>query len=357
MNEEVYLKLLERLNENGRKYPKIDEVFNFLKKVFTEEQAILGSQIPVGANSLKSLAEHLGRDEDELEQQIESMADEGQIFVALGETGVKEYSLVPFVPGLVEFQTSKGNIETVEAAIRMGHAVRKLSEPLFENPEAANQKIGTPGLRTLPVEEELPSGTEVAGWEKITQFIERESSFAVTECACRHEAKVEGNPCKINGEMEACVYFGKVADYMIDRKFARRYSKTEILDLLKTCESQGLIHNINNFLGDNIVLCNCCGCCCNILRPQLNFPGVITVANSNFKAVVEPDSCIGCGECVDICQVKALSMMDDKTVVERSLCLGCGNCVSLCPSGSVSLERCSDTKPPEKHKSVVGLGV
>ena len=49
MNEDVYLKLLERLNENPIKFPSIDEVFNFLKAVFTEKQAELGSRFPIGA--------------------------------------------------------------------------------------------------------------------------------------------------------------------------------------------------------------------------------------------------------------------------------------------------------------------
>jgi Na+-translocating ferredoxin:NAD+ oxidoreductase RNF subunit RnfB len=117
------------------------------------------------------------------------------------------------------------------------------------------------------------------------------------------------------------------------------------------------MHNINNFLGDNIVLCNCCGCCCDILSPMLKYRGLNRIAKSNFVAEIDPDTCIGCGECVDICQIKAIEMEDDKAVVNRDFCMGCGSCVSLCPTQSLSLIRCDTYKPPKQDYRVVGFGL
>jgi NAD-dependent dihydropyrimidine dehydrogenase PreA subunit len=358
MNEDVYIKLRKRLNHNSKRFPAIDEVFDFLKAVFTAEQAELASQFPVGAHSLKNLSKELNRDENALEKRLESMADEGQIFVSLTDKGRKEYSLIPLVPGLIEFQSMKGNAQTIRLASRMGQAVDKLAEPLFQNPEDANNKIGSPGLRTLAVEELLPTDTTIADWEQITRLLEMDDSFAVGKCACREMEAVDGNPCKIeNVAMEACIYFGNVADYMIDRGFAKRYSKVAVLELLKTCEQQGLVHNINNFLGLNHVLCNCCGCCCHILGPMLKHRGLSLIANSNFMSVVDRDSCSGCGDCEEICQLGAIFMTDDIAEVIQNYCIGCGNCVSVCSTESLSLTRCSDLEPPAKPKSLVGLGV
>jgi NAD-dependent dihydropyrimidine dehydrogenase PreA subunit len=218
--------------------------------------------------------------------------------------------------------------------------------------------LGTPGLRTLAIEEDLPANAEVASWERISDIMSKEESFAVGTCTCRQEAKFEGHPCKIPGApMEACVYFGKVADYIVERKFGKRYTREQLMDLFKTCEEYGLMHNINNFLGDNIVLCNCCGCCCQILKPMITHRGLKRIAGSNFAAFADTETCIGCGECVNLCQVGALEMEDDKIKINQAYCMGCGNCVSHCPSGSLSLVRCSDYKPPKQSEKVVGFGI
>ena len=85
--------------------------------------------------------------------------------------------------------------------------------------------------------------------------------------------------------------------------------------------------------------------------------GLNRIAGSNFVAVSDPDTCIGCGECVDLCQVMAIEMSDEKAKINPDYCMGCGNCVSVCPSGSLSLVRCSDYKPPAQSAKVVGFGI
>jgi NAD-dependent dihydropyrimidine dehydrogenase PreA subunit len=207
------------------------------------------------------------------------------------------------------------------------------------------------------VEASLPTGAQVATWEQITEVIGREKSFAVGTCACRHEKKLSGDPCRIDAPRDACVYFGKVADFMIERGMAKRYSKEQLLDLLETCEDYGLVHNINNFLGDNIVLCNCCGCCCNFLVRMKKYRGLKQVAGSNFAAAVDPETCTGCGDCLDRCQMEALELEGETARVIEASCLGCGNCISACPSGSLSLARSAEVEPPKKPEQIVGLGV
>ncbi len=239
MNEDIYVKLCERLNQNTVKMPPVAAVLDFLRELFTEEQAKLAAEIPLGAHTLKSLAEQLNRDRNPLEKMLETMADEGIMFVAETENNEKEYSVPPFAPGILELQYLKG--EKTERAIKRYHMMAKMHEELgtmtnelYKDVEAANKRIGSPGLRTLAIEEELPSNTEIATWEKISEIIAREDSFAVGSCACRLGTKVKGDPCKIDGvPMEACVYFGKVADYMVDRNFGKRFSKGRSSGLLK----------------------------------------------------------------------------------------------------------------------------
>jgi len=362
MGEDVYVKLGERLNQNQVKFPLIEPILAFLRDVFTEEYAELGAEFPTGAHTLKQLATQFKRDEAGLERLLEEMADEGLVFVEKKEEGLKEYSLSPFVPGIFEFQSIKGE-ETDKVRRRLAllgevhEGIEALAGDLFRNPKLANEQLGAPGLRTLAVEKELPTDAQVATWEQISSVLDREESFAVGACACRQEKKLSGDPCKIDAPRDACVYFGKVAEFMIDRGFAKRHSREELVALLKTCEEYGLVHNMNNFLGDNIVLCNCCGCCCNFLVRMKEYRGLKQVAGSNFLAEVDQETCIGCGDCVDRCPMDALEMEGETVKVIEEYCIGCGNCISACPSESLSLLRCSEIQPPEKPKEIVGLGV
>ena len=363
MDEAIYVKLGERLNRNPVKLPLVKSVLALLRELFTEEQAALAAEMPLGAHTLKSLAGQLNRHETELEKLLETMADKGVIFVAKTETNEKVYSVPPYAPGIFELQFLKGE-ETEEAKKRarlvtdIHEELGDMAAELYKDVEQANKILGRPGLRTLAVEEELPGNAEIATWEQISKIMEQEESFAVGTCTCRLEAKFNGHPCKIDGvPMEACVYFGKVADYIVERKFGKRYSREELLDLLKTCEKHGLMHNINNFLGDNIVFCNCCGCCCTILKPMVEHRGLRRIAGSNFASVVDTKSCTACGACVDICQVGAIEMEDDTVKITQEYCMGCGNCVAQCPSGSLSLVRSAEYKPPTQHEDIVGFGV
>ena len=362
MSEDIYVRLGERLNQNPVKLPLIEPVLAFLREVFTEEQAGLGAEFPLGAHTLKQLAEQLNRHEGPLERLLEEMADEGLIFVKKKEKGEKEYSLSPFAPGIFEFQSLKGEEndkvkKRIKALREVHEGLEALAGDLLKNPELANETLGPPGLRTLAVEAELPGNTQIATWEQISKILDREESFAVGACACRQEKKLSGEPCKIDAPRDACVYFGKVADFMIERAFAKRYSKEELLALLETCEKHGLVHNINNFLGDNIVMCNCCGCCCYFLVGMKKYRGLKQVAGSNFVAMADQETCIGCGDCVDRCQMDALEMEGESVRVIERYCIGCGNCISECPSESLSLLRCDQVAPPEKPKEIVGLGV
>ncbi len=61
-----------------------------------------------------------------------------------------------------------------------------------------------------------------------------------------------------------------------------------------------------------------------------------------LSAHVNPDACIGCSICADVCQFNKISMIDHKAVVDELSCMGCGACSASCPSDAISMRNSTD---------------
>ncbi len=62
------------------------------------------------------------------------------------------------------------------------------------------------------------------------------------------------------------------------------------------------------------------------------------VTTSPEKAFVISDLCNGCGGCVPICPVKAISMQNGKAKVDAFQCTGCGACIPVCPQEAIDFK-------------------
>jgi len=57
-----------------------------------------------------------------------------------------------------------------------------------------------------------------------------------------------------------------------------------------------------------------------------------------MAAKVDSEKCTGCGNCVEVCPVEAISMNNEKAVVDEDTCTECGLCVDECPNDAISLD-------------------
>ena len=55
-----------------------------------------------------------------------------------------------------------------------------------------------------------------------------------------------------------------------------------------------------------------------------------------MAAVVDIHVCNGCGDCVDICPVDAISMQSHLACIDEETCIDCGACVDACPVNAIT---------------------
>jgi len=59
------------------------------------------------------------------------------------------------------------------------------------------------------------------------------------------------------------------------------------------------------------------------------------ITTSPEKAIVIADLCNGCGNCVPICPVNAITMQERKAKIGPFQCIGCGACIPVCPKEAI----------------------
>lgn len=92
---------------------------------------------------------------------------------------------------------------------------------------------------------------------------------------------------------------------------------------------RGLVSNIQRYsVGDGpgirttVFLKGCPLTCMWCHNPELISP--------HKELILRDDRCIGCGECLPVCEVSAISREGNSLVTDRSRCIACGRCADVC---------------------------
>ena len=350
MNRNAYEKLIERINKSGVKHPVTDDMIDILQVLYSEDQAVLITEFPPGTHSVQALSRMMGRDETLLDKILKDMSRKGLLLETADANGDKVYAVLPFEPGLIEILFLRGEDDAItrkyaKLVDKLVHKEAILLDGVLSNPEQARQAFTVPGVRIVAIEELISDDKEIVPWERVSAIVQSETSYAVGECTCKHIARLNGTPCKSDAPSKCCVWFGKIADYMVENGYASRITQEELYVLLKKCEEGGLVHVVGNRpLHKTPVLCNCCKCCCNYLKTnkRIRQADIQFTQSTNFLVRCREASCIGCGQCVDYCQLEALQLSGDLININEEYCKGCGVCVSKCPTQSLYLARVSN---------------
>jgi Na+-translocating ferredoxin:NAD+ oxidoreductase subunit B len=323
---DIYEQLREILDAHPSTAPKGASIDEILRILFTPGEAATAVKMSFKPKSAVSLAESTGVSVNETQKRLESMADKGIIF-SKNKDGKKIYGLVPVIPGVFEFPFMKGGGTPMHDRL-----ARLWEEYHHESLGASFAGNPTPLTRVVAVEKSLIAQDRIHPYEGVKRLIENANYIALTQCACRVSVS------KCDKPKEVCLIFDGVGEFLVERGFARQISKEEGVDVLNQAEEAGLVHTSNNSADKVSVICNCCPCCCTILRgrTQLNHPHAFEP--SRFAAIVNSEECITCGLCADErCPMQAIEINNDAAFVNEEICIGCGLCVSTCPTGAMSL--------------------
>jgi ferredoxin len=185
----------------------------------------------------------------------------------------------------------------------------------------------------------------VLDYERASEVIKTASAIGVGVCYCRHKMQHLGKNC--DAPLDICMTFNETADSLTRHGIARRVDSAEGLDLLQTARDNNLVQFGENVREKVSFICNCCGCCCEALIAARKFGFQNPVHTTNFIPLVNEASCNGCGKCVALCPVEAMTLISandpgkpnrKKAKLVEEICLGCGVCLNGCDKKSIELK-------------------
>ncbi|MBC8512691.1 MAG: 4Fe-4S binding protein [Dehalococcoidia bacterium] len=342
MTKEVYQKLGEALNARSVTIPSVpcDEFFAFAEALFTPEQAELACSMPLEPVAADDLAAKIGEaDIRKVEKKLEEMADKGLITVQERE-GKKYYEFLPFVPGIIELQFMKGEVN--EHAKRLTVLLRdylKAMRAIMKTASPPTPAAAPAVTKTIPVNEEVSDLVTILPYDEVMRLIDSVDYVAAGVCVCRHQGDLLDRPCS-KPKKDMCMILGSSAQSAASRGFARLLSKEEARRSIDEAEEAGLVHSFANSSDKYInLLCNCCGCHCLILRNVKRSPVPSKAVFTDWVTMISTEECNGCGACVDRCWMGALKQEGDTVVRDAERCIGCGVCMYVCPADAMKLER------------------
>lgn len=250
------------------------------------------------------------------------------------------------------FRLYPGMIELRDATVvypDTGQELFDLWEILLTN-EMANAtsmwkaKGGSELLRVVPIDETIASENLILDIDSARQIFKNASVITAVPCPCRLQSARTGrtDDCPAPKDLNLCMQTNKFAQDSIARGIGEQISNEEALRRLDLAEKAGLVHQVRNNVKEDMIICNCCSCCCTALYldQKLAHP---STAKSRFRVSYDESLCNGCGICVKRCHFQAIDI--DKTLkpkertaqVDYDKCYGCGVCAIKCPTQALTM--------------------
>jgi Pyruvate/2-oxoacid:ferredoxin oxidoreductase delta subunit len=336
VTQSAYARLTERLNRFPQGAPSTELLTKILKILFDQKEAEMVSLLPVKPFTVKKAARVWEMSEKEARKVLERLAEKA-LLVDFQTDGQMHYVLPPPMAGFFEFSLMR---------IRKDIDQKLLSELFYQylNQEddfirelfaTGQTQLGRAFVNETVLSEE--NSLHVLDWERASEVIRTATHRGISVCYCRHKMMHLGRAC--SAPMEICMTFNTAAESLIRHGHARSVEISEGLELLAEARENNLVQFGENVRQGVNFICNCCGCCCEAMIAARRFAVMHPIHTTHFLPQVDENSCDGCGKCVALCPVEAMTLVsanDPKRPkrkiarVDEDRCLGCGVCLGAC---------------------------
>lgn len=316
-----------------------------LQHLFSPEEAFIATKLGALPESVEKIHKRFQKGEmslNGLEKKLDEMYKKGLLL--RNEKNGKKFRNAQLVIGMHEFQVNRMSKEYYsDMKLYMEEAFHK---------ELIKKNIPTQ-IRTIPIEKSIPLEHQIGNYDNIRELVENcEGPFAVANCLCKQGNQLLGNSCKYTDLIECCITLNDSADHTVDLGYSRYISRDETLEILSKAQKEGLVLQPEN-CQDPQYICACCGDCCGVLLAAKQYERPAEYYNSNFYAEISSILCRGCGSCMELCHMEALSLKDNNSHVNLDRCIGCGSCVQICPSDAIYLKKKVDEVIPPKNRQAL----
>ena len=332
----AYQRLTERLNRFPQGAPPSELLTKILMVLFDRKEAERVSLLPIRPFTASRAARIWRLPESETRKILDSLASKA-LLVDFEVTGEMQYVLPPPMAGFFEFSMMR---------IRDDIDQKLLGELFYEYLNVEEDFIrdlftrGQTQLGRAFVHEPVLSvenALHVLDFERASSVIENATHRGISMCYCRHKMMHKGRAC--DAPMHICMTFNTSAESLIRHGHARAVDVSEGLELLGKAHESNLVQFGENVRQGVNFICNCCGCCCEAMIAARRFAVMQPIHTTNFLPEVQEGSCTGCGKCVALCPVEAMTLVSANDPhrpkrkvarVDEDRCLGCGVCVRAC---------------------------
>jgi len=338
-----YSRLTERINLFPLGAPPSGLLFQILKILFSEREAELVSLLPIKPFTARKAAEIWKINEADARIILNDLADRGILVDGQAREEVM-YNMPPPMAGFFEFSLMRYRNDIDQKTLselfyQYLNVEEDFIKALFSRGETQLGRVFV-DENTLSAENSL----HVLDYERASEIVKTASCIGIGICYCRHKMQHLGKNC--DADMDICMTFNRSADSLTRHGIARKVDVAEGLDLLQKARQQNLVQFGENVQQKVNFICNCCGCCCEALIAARHFGFMNPVHTTNFLPAIRIENCNGCGKCVSLCPVEAMTLVSandpDKPQAKMAklveeICLGCGVCLSGCSRDALKL--------------------